>query len=95
MFSNNSRYHHLQDRVHTSSTGATVMYKSRRLLALERPLNSPFDIETRAGERPDLLAHRILGDPQLYWRLCDANGVVEPNELTAVAGRRIKSPMPG
>ena len=95
MFDSKSRYHHLKDRVHVSSSGTTVMYKSRRLVALEHPLNSPFEVETRAGERPDLLAHRILGDPELYWRLCDANAVVEPNELTAVPGRRIKAPVPG
>lgn len=36
------------------------------------------------GERLDLLAARYLGDPTQYWRLCDANGVVHPDELEAL-----------
>ena len=38
------------------------------------------------GDRRDLLAARHLGDPELWWRLADANGVVDPRELTD-AGR--------
>lgn len=37
--------------------------------------------EVAPGERLDLLAARYLGDPTQYWRLCDANGVVHPDEL--------------
>jgi len=43
-------------------------------------------------DRPDLVAARYLGDPLLYWRIADANAVVDPNELTDTLGRRIGIP---
>ncbi|GAB7045624.1 LysM domain-containing protein [Catenuloplanes indicus] len=46
------------------------------------------------GDRADLLAHRYLGDPELWWRLADANGVVDPDELTSTPGRRIRITLP-
>jgi hypothetical protein len=47
-----------------------------------------------AGDRPDLLAHRVLGDPELFWRLCDLNGVARPADLTAEPGARVAVPAP-
>jgi hypothetical protein len=36
------------------------------------------------GERLDLIAGRYLGDPTQFWRICDANGVMRPDELEQV-----------
>ena len=47
-----------------------------------------------AQERPDLLGAKYLGDPLLYWRIADANAVVDPNELTDTLGRRVAIPLP-
>lgn len=47
-----------------------------------------------ALERPDLLGAQYLGDPLLYWRIADANAVVDPNELTDTPGRRVDIPLP-
>jgi hypothetical protein len=30
----------------------------------------------------------------LYWRIADANAVVDPNELTDTLGRRVDIPLP-
>jgi hypothetical protein len=46
------------------------------------------------GERLDQLAARYFGDPELFWRLCDANGVMRPGELTEEVGRRIRITLP-
>ena len=46
-------------------------------------------------ERPDLLGARYLGDPLLYWRIADANAVVDPHELTDTPGRRVVIPGTG
>ena len=46
-----------------------------------------------ANERPDLLGAKHLGDPLLYWRIADANAVVDPHELTDTLGRRIPIPL--
>jgi hypothetical protein len=47
------------------------------------------------GERLDQLAARYLGDPTLFWRICDANGVLRPEELVEEPGRRVDIPLPG
>ena len=47
-----------------------------------------------AGDRLDNLAARYLGDPEIYWLLADANGVVRPDELIEEAGRRIVITLP-
>ena len=50
--------------------------------------------EVRPGERLDNIAARRLGDPEQYWRLCDANRALRPDELTELAGRRLRVPLP-
>jgi hypothetical protein len=47
------------------------------------------------GERLDHLAARYLGDPTQFWRICDANGVLRPEELVEEPGRRVDVPLPG
>ena len=40
---------------------------------------APLQIVTiGAGDRLDNLAARYIGDPQQFWRLCDANGAMQP-----------------
>jgi hypothetical protein len=46
------------------------------------------------GERYDILAAQFLGDPEQFWRLCDANGVLRPEELTETPGARIRITLP-
>lgn len=46
------------------------------------------------GDRIDNLAARLLGDPEMFWRLCDANGVMRPCELTETVGRRLRVTLP-
>ena len=47
-----------------------------------------------AGERPDHLAYRYYRDPERFWRLCDANRIMWPNDLVREAGRAIFVPPP-
>ena len=44
--------------------------------------------------RLDNLAAEYLGDPEQFWRICDANGVLRPDELTDTIGRRIRITLP-
>jgi hypothetical protein len=46
------------------------------------------------GERLDNITARYLGDPLQFWRLCDANGALDPEELTDETGRTIAITMP-
>lgn len=42
------------------------------------------------GDRRDLVAAAELGDPDLWWRLADANGVIDPAHMTQPAGRVLR-----
>jgi len=46
------------------------------------------------GDRVDNLAAQYLGDPELYWRLCDANRAVRPDELTETPGTTLVITLP-
>lgn len=53
----------------------------------------PRTVEVAPGDRLDLLAWRLLGDPHQYWRLADAN----PGDLDALEepGRELRIPEVG
>jgi hypothetical protein len=46
------------------------------------------------GDRLDNLTAKYLGDPEQFWRLCDANNALQPEELTDTVGRRVRITMP-
>jgi hypothetical protein len=35
-----------------------------------------------------------IGDPELFWRICDANRALRPEALTEEIGRRLRITMP-
>ncbi len=91
MFARGSRYERVPQAVHVDAAGREIPYVLLRLLPTQ-----PEDVAGHIvadGDRLDLLAHRYLGDPELYWRICDANAALRPEELTAERGRRISIPM--
>jgi nucleoid-associated protein YgaU len=88
-----SRYSGAATLRHVRPDGTIVMYLARRIL----PQPTIFQaVKTHAiveGDRLDNLATKFLGDPALYWMICDANGVTDPDTLTAQVGRSILIPM--
>lgn len=53
----------------------------------DRPVLAEYRVAE--GDRLDLVAARYLGDPAQFWRLCDANVVLSPDELEQV-GRLVR-----
>ncbi len=45
-------------------------------------------------ERLDNITARYLGDPEQFWRLCDANRALRPEELTDTIGRQLRITLP-
>ena len=41
----------------------------------------------KQGDRLDLLAAKYLGDPLMFWLICDANGAIRPDALVETPGR--------
>ena len=93
MFFRGSRYESIPDTSLVTKDGRTISYKRMRFVP--QP-SSPPRLFTKAeqGDRPDLVAFRVLGDPEQFWRLCDLNRERRPVDLTAVPGRLIAVPSP-
>ena len=89
-----SRYHGIDPKVATSDTGETIVYLKRRFV----PPSESFALlqyhSVVQVDRLDNLAHKYLGDPEQFWRLCDANGAMRPDALTDTVGRRLRITLP-
>jgi nucleoid-associated protein YgaU len=90
----NSRYYGVQTADLTLPDGTTLKYLARRIIPPPGTYPSTTTYVIADGDRLDNLAQRFLGDPALYWTICDANGAADPDELTAQPGRAIVIPVP-
>ncbi len=96
VFAANSRYQTTPTVTLTDVSGAQIPYLQRRIV----PQPSSFSllryhavVGSESG-RLDNIAAGELGDPELFWRLCDANGALDPAELTATVGRQLRVTLP-
>jgi hypothetical protein len=71
-----------------------VPYLARRFCPRADGLATLYEIAVAERDRRDLLAHAHLADAELWWRLADANGVVDPRDLTTPIGRRLRITLP-
>ena len=95
MFPTTSRYHEIETAKYTTPEGRQYAYLRRRFLPAAAPATVLAEHVVVQGERLDNITALYLGDPEQFWRLCDANGAMHPDELTAEVGRRLRIPMPG
>ena len=89
-----SRYHGIAAAQLTLPDGTTIAYLRRRFVPPPENFALLQEHVVAAGDRLDNLAARYLGDPLQYWRICDANRAMRPDELTATAGRRLRITLP-
>jgi len=52
------------------------------------------EIEVTGADRLDLIATNAFGDPEQFWRICDANDAMNPFDLTAEIGRLLRVAVP-
>jgi hypothetical protein len=71
-----------------------VPFLRRRLCPRADRFALLYEVRTVEGDRRDLLGARHVGDAELWWRLADANGVVDPRVLTDTVGRRLRVTLP-
>lgn len=93
-FPNTSRYSGIEAAALTSADGRTIPYLRRRLVPAPERFALLQEHAVVEGDRLDNLAAHHLGDPEQFWRLCDANGAVKPDELTATVGKSIRITLP-
>jgi hypothetical protein len=93
-FAPDSRYHGLETAQWTGPDGEPVTYVRRRFLPPPETFATLREHSVAVGDRLDNLAAEYLGDPQQYWRICDANDAIRPAELTETVGRRLRIALP-
>jgi nucleoid-associated protein YgaU len=87
-----SRYYGATVEMFTGAGGVQVAYLQPRIVPQPDIYTATMDYVVVDGDRLDALAAKFLGDPLLYWMICDANGADDPDELTAQVGRTIQIP---
>jgi nucleoid-associated protein YgaU len=95
-FPTDSRYYNSQTLKYTAPNGQVIAYLARRFVPQPGAPNyaNVAQHTVKRGDRLDLIAAKYLGDPLMFWLLCDANGVIRPNALIATPGSVIAITMP-
>lgn len=73
--------------------GRTIVYLRRRFIPPPERFSLLQEHKVSTNERLDSIAAQHLGDPEQYWRICDANGAMRPADLLQV-GRRLHITLP-
>ena len=94
MFSITSRYYGIATVTLETPDGEKIVYVRRRIVPLPERFELLMEHTVTEGERLDNLTAHILGDPEQFWRICDANGAIRPEELTEIIGRRLRITLP-
>ena len=93
-FPPDSRYHGLDTAQWTRPDGVTITFVQRRFLPPPENFATLQEHRVAEGDRLDNLAAKYLADAQQYWRLCDGNAAIRPNELTETIGNILRITLP-
>lgn len=94
MFPPNSRYATIRTTTVTLQDGRVVVCLLRRFLPETSALATMATHITSSGERLDTVAAQFLGDPELWWRVADANPATIPPDATLEPGTSLRITFP-
>ena len=94
VFSPTSRYYGLPTTTLETADHQVIPYLVRRFL----PAPERFALLTQhlvtQNERLDNVSYQYFGDPGAFWRICDANRAMRPEELMERIGRNLRITLP-
>jgi len=94
MFPRTSRYFSIEIAKYTTADQREIAYLRRRFLPSSEGAVIFAEHKVEEGDRLDNVTAKYLGDPEQFWRVCDVNEAMRPDELTEEIGRWLKMPMP-
>ncbi len=94
MFDATSRYYRLETATYTTADGRELRYKRRRFIPRADSLPTLVEVTVTDGDRLDQIAARTIASGEQFWRICDAEDAMNPPELTAEPGRKLRVPIP-
>jgi hypothetical protein len=77
MFERNSRYYNIETKLFSCNGGKIIYLRRRFVPKINRDISFRIMI-CCAGDRLDLIAERVLGDSEGFWRICDVNYELNP-----------------
>jgi len=91
-----SRYYTVETTTIETASGRTIAYLRRRFVPPPERFELLQEHLVTQGDRLDNVTYQYLGDPEQFWRVCDANRAMHPEDLTTVAmiGRRLRITLP-
>lgn len=90
LFPPTSRYHGLETKTRETPEGKTIIYLRRRFVPAAEHFVLLQEHVVTQGERLDNVTASYLGDPEQFWRICDANNAMRPDALTETVGRPLR-----
>jgi nucleoid-associated protein YgaU len=95
-FPTDSRYYGSSTLSYVDPNGQMITYLARRFVPQPGSPNFATVAQhtVRQGDRLDLIAAKYLGDPLIFWLICDANGAIEPEKLVETPGTVLNITMP-
>jgi hypothetical protein len=95
MISADSRYASAAQLTHTAADGEQLAYLIPRLLPPPESFSPVLTHRVTDSDRLDLIAWKNLGNPQLSWRIADANRAMHPGALPGAPGDTLVVPVAG
>lgn len=93
MFSLTSRYYTVPVAKLETADGK-IVYVRRRFVPSPERFELLLEHLVTQDERLDNITAQYFADPEQFWRMCDANGALRPDELTETIGRRLRITLP-
>ncbi len=97
MFDPTSRYYKIDQATLTVTSPdglpREIRYVRRRFIPSADAMPTLLEYTVIQSDRLDNLTARFLGDPMQFWRVCDANNIMRPEELEQI-GRVVKIALP-
>lgn len=94
LFTATSRYYGIDTETLTVADGTTIIYLQRRFLPSPERFQLLQEHRVTQAERLDNIAAKYLGDPELFWRIADANRAMRPEDLVKTVGRTLRITLP-
>jgi hypothetical protein len=94
LFTATSRYYGIDTETLTTANGKVIIYLRRRFVPSPDGFQLLQEHSVTQAERLDNIAAKFLGDPELFWRIADANGAMRPEDLVQTVGRKLRITLP-
>ncbi len=94
LFPPTSRYFSVETTTLEERDGTVIVYLKRRFVPPPERFALLQEHVVKQRERLDNVTAQYLDDPEQFWRICDANRAMRPDELTETIGRRLRITLP-